>query len=187
MIRTDKHKIFIIAHDWHTGFVLPASEICQQLPDLKARFPEANYLEFGWGDQQYFQSETTALSAKLKAVLIPGRSTMHVVALPEVEKPFTDAEPIVPMQLPLLSYQALMAYLVESFYRTESGKLVKQVPGRYPDSQFYLANGLYHLFNTCNKWTAQGLRAASIEIQPRFKLSARSVLKEVDNSRHVIT
>ena len=171
--------IYLIAHDWHTGFVLPAHDIYLRLPDLETRFPQADYLEFGWGDRQYFQSENSALAAKLCAVLIPGASTMHVVAMPEVSAPHTDAEPIIPLLLSASAYQALIDFLVKSFYQTPEGNLVQQIHGRYANSQFYQANGLYHLLNTCNKWTATGLRAASIDIQPRFKLSAESVLREI--------
>ncbi|MFB8829603.1 hypothetical protein ACE0DR_10225 [Azotobacter sp. CWF10] len=33
--------------------------------------------------------------------------------------------------------------------------------------------------NTCNKWTAKGLRSAGVDIFPAFKLTAGSIMKSI--------
>lgn len=39
-------------------------------------------------------------------------------------------------------------------------------PGLYGDSRFYPARERFHLFNTCNVWTARALRAAGLPFAP---------------------
>ncbi len=42
----------------------------------------------------------------------------------------------------------------------------------YPDSNFYDARGRFHLFNTCNTWTARTLRAGGVNLSPSGVITA---------------
>ena len=58
---TRPHRIFVIAHDWHTGIALPTDALADELPFLRTRFKRAPYIEFGWGDKGFYQAaEITA-------------------------------------------------------------------------------------------------------------------------------
>ena len=48
--------------------------------------------------------------------------------------------------------------------------------GIYGNSQFYKGVGDYYLMNTCNKWTAKGLKSIGMDISPIFKLTADSIM-----------
>ena len=48
-----RNEVYVVNHGWHTGFVLPASVIQQEIPELKNRFGNAPYIEFGWGDNEF--------------------------------------------------------------------------------------------------------------------------------------
>jgi hypothetical protein len=41
--------------------------------------------------------------------------------------------------------------------------------------------------NTCNKWTAKGLKSAGMDISPMFKLTAGSVMSAVIENSRVLT
>jgi hypothetical protein len=64
-------------------------------------------------------------------------------------------------------------------YKNDKGQIVKLTKGIYVDSQFYKGVGDYYLMNTCNKWTAKGLKSAGMDISTHFKLSASSVMDAV--------
>jgi hypothetical protein len=51
--------------------------------------------------------------------------------------------------------------------------------GLYGDSEFYAALGAYHVFNTCNSWTARQLAQLDLPIWPYFKLTASSVMNAI--------
>ena len=56
-------------------------------------------------------------------------------------------------------------------------------PGIYGNSQFYKAKGDFHIFNTCNKWTAKGLESAGMKISTTFKLTAGSIMNYLSMER----
>lgn len=169
--------IHLVAHDWHTGFVVPAKEIFKPLPDLRQRFGDVAFLEFGWGDRRYYQSESSSLTAKLLAVLVPSGSTLQVVAVTDHPQKFYLEEPIVKLLLEDSGFEALIEFISNSFAKNQQAGLIIQSYGRCGDSQFYQAKGLYHLFNTCNTWSAKGLHKAGITgIERRFILTAENIM-----------
>jgi uncharacterized protein (TIGR02117 family) len=168
--------IHLVARDWHTGFVMPAKEICKLLPELRQRFGDVAFLEFGWGDRCYYQRESSSLMAKLLAVLIPSASTLQVVAITDSPQKFYRAEPIEALLLEDSGFEALVQFIANSFAINQQAGLIMQCYGRTGDSQFYQARGLYHLFNTCNTWSAIGLSKAGVKIKPRFIFTAESIM-----------
>ena len=48
--------------------------------------------------------------------------------------------------------------------------------GLYPDSRFYNALGEFHLFNTCNTWTARMLRAGGVALSPSGIVTADGLM-----------
>ena len=118
--------IYLVAHDWHTGFVIPAEDVFPLLPQLKKRFAEMRFFEIGWGDRRYYQSEGSALSEKLLAVLVPSGSTMHVVGL--VEKPVrtVNSDKIIELKIENEGYQSLLEFINNSFYKNQHNHIEEQ-------------------------------------------------------------
>jgi uncharacterized protein (TIGR02117 family) len=172
--------IYIINHGWHTGFVIPASSIQTQIPKLKDRFPNTPYLEIGWGDKGFYQADEITVGLALQAMFWSSGSVIHAVAVPEWVTNYFSHAKVEKLCLTAAEYAALIQFIADSFYKNASRQIVALTTGRYGDSQFYEANGTYHLMNTCNKWTAQGLQHAGIDIDPVFKLTASSVMSAVE-------
>jgi len=63
------------------------------------------------------------------------------------------------------------------------GKVKELKNGIYGNSQFYKGVGDYYLMNTCNKWTAKGLRSTGMDISTKFTLTAGSVIGYLDGGR----
>ncbi len=167
--------IFIVNHGWHTGIIIPAQEIQSQLPALKTRFLDTPYLEFGWGDQDFYQAKEITTGITLNAIFWPTATVMHVRALPEdMERYFSNVESLC---ITKNEFGALTSFLISSFAIDESGNAQPLKKGIYGDSQFYKGSGSYHLFNTCNKWTAKGLKSAGYDISPSLKLTAEAIMK----------
>jgi len=78
-----QEKIYIVSHGWHTGFVVPAKQIQNQLPKLKKRFGDIPYIEFGWGDKDFYQAKEVTTGLTLNAILWPTESVIHAVAVPK--------------------------------------------------------------------------------------------------------
>ena len=171
-----RNEVYVVNHGWHTGFVVPASEIQHVIPELKMRFGNAPYIEFGWGDNEFYQAEEITSGITLKAIFLPTDSVVHAVAVTrKADKYFKHSE-VRKFCLEDPKFKSLVKFISSSFYRDESGNILKLNHGIYGDSQFYKAKGDFHIFNTCNKWTAKGLESAGMNISTTFKLSAGSIM-----------
>jgi uncharacterized protein (TIGR02117 family) len=180
-------EIYIVSHGWHTGFVVPASTIQSLLPQLRDRFPDTPYMEFGWGDKSYYQAEEATSGLTMRAIFWPTESVMHAVAVPDKpEIHFADDEAEA-LCLDNEQYALLISFIEHSFYQDSDGNMVKLKDGSYGDSQFYKGEGDYYLMNTCNTWTAKGLKSAGLSISPTFKITAGSIMGYLSKHNKALT
>ena len=181
--KSAKNEVYVVNHGWHTGFVVHASEIQKEIPELKQRFRNAPYIEFGWGDKEFYQANEITPDITLKAIFLPTESVLHAVAVSsEADKYFKHSE-VHKFCLEDLELKSLVDFISNSFYRDESGSILKLNHGIYGDSQFYKAKGDFHIFNTCNKWTAKGLESTGMKISTTFKLTAGSIMTFLSNGK----
>ena len=169
-------KVYIVNHGWHTGFVLPAETIKSQLPQLNARFKNAPFIEFGWGDKGFYQAKEITSGLTLRAIFWSTASVIHAVAVPESPDVYFSNSEIEALCLDANQYALLVSFIENSFYKKDNGNIIELDHGIYGNSQFYKGQGDYYLMNTCNKWTAKGLSSAKLDIVPTFKLTASSIM-----------
>src|SRR5215510_15715608 len=71
--------VFIVHNSWHAAIVVSRDELgIDALPELDD-FPDARFIEFSWGDQDYFPNPNSGLWAALRAAFWSGGSVLHVV------------------------------------------------------------------------------------------------------------
>ncbi len=176
----DERPIYIVSHGWHTGIVIPGDQLGTELSFLNEYFPNRLYLEFGWGDKAFYQAKEITTGIALKAALWPSESVMHIVAVPEEPHRFFKQSQIVEVKLSAKGYSLLQSYLSRSFYRGSQGEVISGHKGLYGDSLFFQATDHFHLFNTCNSWTAKALDSAGVPISTFFTLTADSVMTQAE-------
>lgn len=170
------NTVYVVSHGWHTGLVLPADVAEAELGFLQQRFAGARYYEFGWGDKGFYQAEAITSGLTLRAILWPTGSVMHVVALNKGPYQYFPNSRIEPLCLSDEQSAHLLKFVRHSFQKDEQDAVMRTKDGLYGDSSFYVGEGDYYLMNTCNKWTAKGLRSVGYPISTTFKLTADSVM-----------
>ena len=129
--KSAKNEVYVVNHGWHTGFVVHASEIQKEIPELKQRFGNAPYIEFGWGDKEFYQANEITPDITLKAIFLPTESVLHAVAVSsEADKYFKHSE-VHKFCLEDLELKSLIDFISNSFYRDESGSILKLNHGIY--------------------------------------------------------
>ena len=182
-----QNEVYVVSHGWHTGFVIPAPEIQGVMPELERRFGNTPYIEFGWGDKGFYQAKETTLGLTLRAIFWPTESVVHSVAVPQnVEEYFSNSE-VAKVCLNDGELSALIGFISSSFYRDKSGNLLELQKGIYGDSKFYSGVGDFYLMNTCNRWTAKGLKSIGMDISPKLKLTAGSVMNYLTKANTALT
>lgn len=155
-------SIYVVAHERHTGLVLPRADIPAGLWPESRDFPRADYLEVGWGERDYYQGRDQGLWGTLKAALWPTPSVLHVVGVRGSVARYFRASEVVKLMLSRDDFERLVSYIHDAHERTRAAAALG--PGLYGNSRFYPAWESFHLFRNCNVWTARALRTAGLPI-----------------------
>jgi uncharacterized protein (TIGR02117 family) len=158
--------IHLVSHGWHTGIAVRRADIPAGLWPEAGDFQQAEYLEVGWGDHDYYRAGDPGLWTKLKAALVPTASVLHVVGVRgSVAGSFPGSE-VIELRLSRTGVERLARYIHDAHARTGAQAVAPLGPGLYGESRFYPARERFHLLNTCNVWTARALRAAGLPFAP---------------------
>ena len=168
--------IHVVSNGWHTGIVLARTDLSRdQIPEIDD-FPEAKYFEFSWGDAKYFPAPEKGLGMVMSALFTPTPAVLHLAGLPaEPGKVFPVAE-TVDLEISSDGLRNLVSYLNGTFDRSTAKSAL---PGLYRFSRFYPATGRFHMFNTCNTWTARGLEAAGVPVTVTGTLQAEELMAQL--------
>ena len=148
------------------------------LPEMKD-FPSAEYLEFSWGDEDYFPAPNGGVGLVLKAAFWSSGSVLHVVGFRDtVEKTFPGAE-IIEVVLSEEGFQGLIKFISDTFSRPYPPTPAEPRPGLFPNGRFYSAEGKFSVLRTCNTWVAEALRAAGLPISPSYVITAGNLGNQV--------
>jgi uncharacterized protein (TIGR02117 family) len=162
---TPVFRMFVVVHSWHSGVVVPSAALTPvSLPEA-ADFPDADYLEFGWGNRDYYQGKR-GVWVMLRAALWPTPGVLHVVACRGKVTACFPYSRIVSLDMPESALSRLVERLSSSFQRDAHPKAAPLGPGLYGESRFYPSHEKFYLLKTCNSWSASLLRAAGYPIRP---------------------
>jgi uncharacterized protein (TIGR02117 family) len=172
-----RKTIYVVGHGWHTGLILKARDVDPAVWPEVADFPEARYVELGWGDEGFYRAKKITPALIAKAALWPTPSVMHVVSFPgsvAQTYPYSD---IVKLEIEDEDFETLCRFIGASFERRdEAGHAQDLGLGLYGESRFYRARGKYYVPKTCNVWTARALARAGVHVVPAAAMTAENLL-----------
>ena len=155
--------IYLVNQGWHTDLVVPQSEIPTGVWPESQDFPEMDYLAIGWGEQDYYPTSDKGVWMTLKAGLFPTGSVLNVVGFTGAITRHYPLGEIIKLQPSRTAFENLCRFIDKSYRRTGS-RTPAITTHDYLNSKFYPARGTFHLFRTCNAWTASALRATGYPI-----------------------
>ena len=174
-----KTVIFVTSNGWHSGIIVAKADLPpDRLPETED-FPEVRFFEFGWGDAVFYPAKQVTLGKTLRAALVPTPAIVHVVGLrAEPARSFPKAE-VVSLPIDDENFGRLVDFIDVSFERSGAARAAATGPGLYATSRFYPAKGSFHLFNTCNTWTARALAAAGFNVSASGTSRAEALMQQV--------
>lgn len=178
------HTIYYIYRDWHTSVMLDGDTYrrLSKLPlidtTLDVEVAPAGYVRIGWGDGEYYTGKNTTVVSATRALVASRYSAIQVIGY--TADPFAriPAETRVALQITDDAMRQLVTYLDASFMQNDDGQM--QPLRAYVDNSgvFFEASRKYGLFNNCNTWSGDALRAAGLPIRGAFNLTAKSVFEQ---------
>ena len=175
------HDIRVVSNGWHTAIIVKHAAVLATglLPEAND-FPAAVFLEFGWGDRVYYPSREKTVGMTLNAAFAASPAVMHVAGLADWPRRLSSDVQVVSLTLSDEGFQSMISAIAMEFQRPESGRAAPVSKGLYGHSHFYNAHGSFHLFNTCNTWTAKTLRAGGVNISPSGVTTADELISRLE-------
>ncbi|MCF6212103.1 MAG: DUF2459 domain-containing protein [Gammaproteobacteria bacterium] len=168
--------VYLVSHGWHAGIVVKRADISNAVWPEQLDFPMSKFLEVGWGDRDYYQTPAPGWGVTLKAALLPTESVLHIVSFDDAVLAYFPRSEVIEIQLSKPGFERLSRYISASYSKDVSGKSIPLGPGLYGVSQMYLSTETYHLFNTCNVWSARAIKQAGCPITPAVTVTVESLM-----------
>ncbi|MEM9667193.1 MAG: DUF2459 domain-containing protein [Bacteroidota bacterium] len=175
----DSVSIYLINHGYHVGLAMPTSAVSSDVWPEAATFPEARYLEVGWGDARFYQTLAPGLGMTLRAGLWPTPSVVHVAGLRQAPPLTFQGQDVVAVRISAARLRKLVRFVSEEVTRSGAEAALPTGEGLYGDSSFFAARRSYHAFYNCNHWAAEALRVAGLPLDRRGATTAGSLMRRV--------
>jgi len=172
-------RIQVVNHGMHSGLVVRAADLPGCAWPARCAFPDAEYLEVGWGDRAYYQAVDPPLWLGLRALFWPTPSVLHMAAFSGPAALRFPSLEVIELEVTARGLDRLVAAIAASHERDPEGQPIDLGPGLYGQSRFYAARESFHLFRTCNAWTATMLREAGVAIQAPFMLTSDGLFRRL--------
>jgi uncharacterized protein (TIGR02117 family) len=171
--------IYVVSNGWHSSIVIKAGDLPPGRIPETGDFPNARYLEFGWGDAEYYPAKDASVGMALNAALVPTPSVIHLVGAgiePAIRYP---RDEVIRVEISAAGLARLAGFIDATFRRGGAPRTASSGPGLYAASLFYPARGEFHLLNTCNTWTARALAAAGLAVTGKGTTRAEDLMVQV--------
>jgi hypothetical protein len=154
--------LYVVKRKWHVDIGFAVTDLQPPLASLRADFPAAHFLLFGFGDRHYLLDKDRGLGGML-AALWPGPGLMLATGLTTTAQQAFGADAVIEVALSDAQARAMQAFI----WRTLAPSDALASPlraGPYEGSWYYSASVRYSALHTCNTWAAEALQAASLPV-----------------------
>jgi uncharacterized protein (TIGR02117 family) len=176
-------SVFIVHDTWHAAIVLRTSDISaisiDALPEL-GDFPDVQFIEFSWGDQDYFPDPNSGVWAALRAAFWSGGSVLHLVGFNEAIAQFYPGAKLTELRLDANGYRRMIDFISQTFARPAAKIRAPASSGLFAYSRFYPARTHFSVLRTCNSWVAEALEAAGLPLSPRWVITASNLASQLE-------
>lgn len=166
--------VYVVRRGHHTGIALAVVDWPNRDWSVLASFPQARYLEFGWGDADYYQTPDPTIGMTLAAVFWRTPTVMEVIPSHVIAEGFADTETVTlhvsDAELHAIA-ESIDGSFVQPIHPTGNGYSV--AAGR---ALFYDARGKFHLFRMCNRWTSERLQLAGCSVRSGLVMTASQAI-----------
>lgn len=182
-------SIYVAIDDGHSGIILTNSTIPDDLRQLTSRFNAFRYIEFGWGDEDFYRAPEVNVFIAVKAALWPTASVLHLIGINETLEEYAAGPDIYRIELSREGFFALCNFITATFSKDEKGNSIAlgPDPAFIRQTLFYQARPKFFLPRTCNTWTAKALKTAGIPISTWANICVKNLARNIATHSRRIT
>ena len=181
-----EETIYVIDHGYHTALAVKSKGLLEKLGLQDSFYRKFKYIEIGRGDAGFYQQEEVMVSTTLKALFFSTPAIMHLRAYNTSPMKRFPSGHRFEVRLSRVALGKLHKAIVDSF-ALEENSAVEMAKGRDEFSRYFKAKGNYHMFYTCNNWTAEIMQQADYPIKHRWSFFAGSVVRQIESVRQQLS
>lgn len=174
----DCHRIYVVNLGWHTGIAIASAELTAPLRQLLPESASSPWLEFGWGDRDFYMGSGYSWLGAVHAALFSSGSVMHIAGVTSPPQFFADAD-VTELKVSAAGFIRLQETILSTLALDDRGALDTLGKSLYGDGHFYRAHGSFSLVRTCNSWASSALADAGCAVH-RNRMRASSVSKDLE-------
>lgn len=174
------HAVYVIDHGIHTAIVMETTQILPAIGLQHSIYNKYRYVEIGRGDAGFYQDTEEKLSTALAALFYSTPAVLHMRGYNRPPYQRYPQSRTLEVRLSPVALQKLVDALADSFVM-ENEAAMQVAEGLDERSRFFAARGSYHLFYTCNNWTAEMIELADYPLNHRWAFFAGSVMRQIES------
>lgn len=184
---TITYTIYVINNNLHTGILIPVNRDSLQIIVALKHFTDYEYADFGWGEEQVYQSPADTFCMDAKAILLINPSVMRV----EGQNGYLNSlvswsDFTVRFILTSRQFRRLCEFINDSFTKDPGKGVIISLQKSAGRIIFFRSVYYYHLFHTCNTWVADALEYSGIGISGSFIITAGKLFKAIKDQGTVL-
>ena len=179
-------SIYLVNHGRHTGLIVPVNSISTNDWPEAEDFGSNQYIEVGWGDEDFFKTPEPSFWMTFKAVLWPTASTLHIVGFNKSAQQYFSGIDITKIDLSEEGFNNLCCFVSDTYFRDEENKTHVIAPGLYGNGNFYKAVGKYYYPKMCNLWLAHALRDAGCPVSTSCVITSEEIMSQANEFGTII-
>jgi uncharacterized protein (TIGR02117 family) len=172
------HSVYVIKRAWHTGIAVAAADWPNRDWSVLRDFPDADYLEFGWGDARFYQAEQESLWLGIRAAFFSTASAIHVIGFDHPTREALLADEVIEVRVSAEGLRKLAQSIEREFTQSEPVSTGASLLATPRPNEFYGAKRRFFFPRMCNWWTARRLNEASCPIAAWSVISANRIVRE---------
>jgi uncharacterized protein (TIGR02117 family) len=174
-----RHSVFVLGHGYHSGLVVRAREVPEGAWPARRDFPNAEYLELGWGEREYYQHDDPGPGLALRALFTSSPSTLKVVAITGPLTRFFPESELVELHVSPEGFERMIDFVRRTHEVDAAGRAIMLRVKEHEGSRFYASAGTFHVLENCNVWVARALQAAGFPVDPTAATTTGMLLRQV--------
>jgi hypothetical protein len=155
--------LFVAGHARHTGIVVDRRDFDPVLNAQSPEFLAKDWLEFGWGDADFYQADGEGILLGLKALFLSGAAVVHVYGFNGAPAANFPKSEVVELRLTAERYARLLAFLRAAFTRDASGGVKRRFSSVFTASATYAGEDVPRVPPAIPGWRRDWPLAAPID------------------------
>jgi len=160
-------EFWVVNLGWHAGIIIRTGDLSDRTKMSLAPASRHPYIEFGWGDRDFYMSPEYSWAKALDAAFFSNSAAVHIAGFSEIafQNYISDKE-VVHVTTESGGLDSMLDFILSYLSHDANGEALRIGSSLYGEGFFAQSTGKFSLSYTCNTWVAHAIATAGCRIDP---------------------